>query len=239
MRWLLAPDGSPGRAGGALDDAALLAAYACPADRPWLRALMLQTADGSAAGGDGRSGSVSGPGDRQVLRAVRANADAVLVGAGTARAEGYRPTAVPIALVSRSLDLDLGGALFADPVHRTLVITCATSDPVRRAEVARAADLVVAGDADVDLAAAVADLRERGLRRVDCEGGPSLLAAVAAAGLLDEVCLTTAPLLVAGDSSRITRGPRLPVPLPLRLTQVLEEDGFLFARYRVEAVAAG
>jgi len=239
MRWLLAPDGSPGPMGGALDDTALLAAYACPGGRPWLRALMLQTADGSVTGGDGRSGSISGPGDRRVLRAVRANADAVLVGAGTARAEGYRPAAVPIALVSLSLDLDLSAALFADAVHRTLVITCAASDPARRAEVARAADLVVAGDTHVDLAAAIAALRERGLRRVVCEGGPSLLAAVAAAGLLDEVCLTTAPLLVAGDASRITRGPRLPLPLPLRLNQVLEEDGFLFSRYRVDSAAAG
>ncbi len=221
MRWLLAPEGSPGPAGGALEDAALLAAYACPADRPWLRALMLQSADGSVSGGDGRSGSVSGPGDRRVLRAARANADAVLVGAGTARAEGYRPAAVPIALVSRSLDLDLAAALFAEAVPRTVVITCAASDPARRAAVGRAADLVVAGGAQVDLVAAVAALRERGLRRIVCEGGPSLLAAVAAAGLLDEVCLTTAPLLVAGDASRITRGPRLPVPLPLSLTQVL------------------
>jgi riboflavin biosynthesis pyrimidine reductase len=234
MRWLLAPDGSRDPAGAALDDAALHAAYACPSDRPWLRALMLQTADGAVSGGDGRSGSVSGPGDRRVLHAVRANADAVVVGAGTARTEGYGPAAVPIALVSRSLDLDLDSALFADAAHRTVVITCAASDPARRAVVGRAADLIVTGDTQVDLVAALADLRGRGLRRLVCEGGPTLLASVAAVGLLDEACLTTAPLLVAGEATRITHGPRLPAPLPLRLTQVLEEDGFLFSRYRVE-----
>jgi len=239
MRWLLSPDAASAPPDGALDDTALLTAYACPAGRPWLRALMLQTADGSSAGGDGRSGSVSGPGDRRVLRAVRANADVVLVGSGTARAEGYRPAALPIALVSGSLQLDLDSPLFTEARHRTLVLTSRASDPGRRSEVARSADLIVAGDTHVDLAAAIAALRERGLLRVVCEGGPTLLAAVAAAGVLDEVCLTTAPSLVAGDAPRITQGPWLPQPLPLRLTHLLEEDAFLFARYRVESAPAG
>jgi riboflavin biosynthesis pyrimidine reductase len=101
------------------------------------------------------------------------------------------------------------------------------------------ADVVVAGDDAVDLVAAVATLRERGLVRVHCEGGPTLLADVAAAGLLDELCLTVSPLLAGGSYAgedapmpRILAGAPLPAPpASLSLAHVLEGDGTLFLRY--------
>ncbi len=231
--------------GAELDPSRLAELYAYP--RPhWLRANMVASADG-AGSLDGLSGGLSAPADRRLFVVLRALCDVVLVGAGTARTEGYRPARVrpelaglragraptpPIALVSGSLDLDLAGALFtAAPADaRTIVITSAASPAGRRAAVARAADVIVAGEDAVDLKQALAALAERGLGRVLCEGGPLLLGGVAAAGLLDELCLTISPLLAGPGPSRITAGPAFPAR-PMSLAQVLRDGSFLFCRY--------
>lgn len=242
-----------------LTDADVDAAYAWPGHPerlPWLRANMVATLDGAARSPDGLSASISSDADRRVFGRLRAFADVVLVGAGTARDEGYRParvreelrarrqaagqTEVPaIALVSRSLDLDLGSELLASATVGTIVVTCGASDARRRADVAAVADVVVAGDDDVDLVAAVAELRERGLARVHAEGGPRLLADLVALGLVDELLLTVSPLVAGGsfasghDVPRILAGTPLPdAPRPVRLHHVLEEDGTLFLSYR-------
>src|SRR4051794_12164053 len=86
-------------------------AYAL-AQQPSLRANFVSTLDGAATGPDGLSGSISGPPDRRVFRALRATCDALLVGAGTVSAEGYRPAAMPIVVVSGSARLDPGLPLF-------------------------------------------------------------------------------------------------------------------------------
>ena len=209
----------------------LAAEYAYPAQGRWLRANFVTTADGAIRGLDGLSGSISGPADKRLFAVLRQLADCVLVGAGTARAEGYRPARLPIAVVSGSLHLDLSLPLFAEAQHRTLVLTSASApaDLVRAAEAF--ADVIVCGDERVDPALAVAALAERGHRSLLCEGGPSLLAQLLAAGVLDELCLTTSPTL-AGD------GPHLfPEPLDtlarLELAGLVEDDGFLFHRYLV------
>jgi riboflavin biosynthesis pyrimidine reductase len=94
------------------------------------------------------------------------------------------------------------------------------------------ADVIVAGDESVDLSAAVDALTERGHRRMLTEGGPHLLAQLVAAGRLDELCLTFAPLLAGGDVTlRILAGQPLDPPRPLHLAHLLEDDGFLFSRY--------
>jgi riboflavin biosynthesis pyrimidine reductase len=234
-------------------------AYAWPGwpdARPWLRANMVSTVDGAGRGPSGLSGSISGEADKRVFGRLRGLADVVLVGAGTARAEGYRaPREKPsfadrrrdagqapvpaIALVTRSLHLDLTSELFTSVLVPTVVVTSASSDPALRAQVAEVADVVVAGDDDVDLVAAVAALHERGLSRIHCEGGPTLLADVAAAGLLDELCLTVSPLLAGGSYAgeehavpRILASAALPQPpAGLALGHVLEDDGTLFLRY--------
>jgi len=230
-----------------LDDDELARLYDYPREH-WLRANFVASADG-AAFLDGRSGGLSSTADRRLFRVLRALSDVVLVGAGTARAEKYkaarhRPelamlraglTATPpIALVSRGLDLDLAAPLFtqAPPDARTIVITCGACPVERRDAVAEVADVIVAGDAAVDLNAALTSLRDRGLGRVLCEGGPILLGHLTADGLLNELCLTISPLLAGPGAPRITAG----APFPARqmvLVHVLRADAALFCRYLV------
>jgi riboflavin biosynthesis pyrimidine reductase len=228
-----------------LDDDELARLYDYPRER-WLRANMVASADG-AAFLDGRSGGLSSTADRRLFGVLRALADVVLVGAGTARAEKYRPArrrpelaalragrtgTPPIALVSRALDLDLSAPLFADapPDARTIVITCAASPGERRAAAAQVADVIVAGDLVVDLAGALSSLAGRGLGRVLCEGGPKLLGHLAAAGLVNELCLTVSPVLAGPGASRITEGAPFSA-LSMSLVHVLRADSALFCRY--------
>src|SRR5690242_12096206 len=195
--------------GAALTDAALAGLYAYPdpgaPPQCWVRANMVASLDG-AASLDGRSGGLSSEADEQVFAMLRALTDVILVGAGTVRAEGYgpvrpesegvrwawlregRPPSPPIAVITRVLDLDPASPLLAQaPGHaRTVVITTEAAPAARRAEVARVADLVVAGETSVDLAAAVAALTQMGHRQILTEGGPHLLGQILAAGLLDE-----------------------------------------------------
>ena len=243
--------------GSALDDAGLAALYDYPGlgapPARWLRANMVASLDGAATV-DGRSGGLSNEADQQVFAMLRAYADVILVGAGTVRAEGYGPVrpeseglrwawlrdgrspSPPIAVVTRALDLDLGSALLADaPPHaRTIVITTESALPGRRAAAARTAEVIVAGEASVDLKAAMDSLAERGHQRISCEGGPHLLAQLASAGLLDELCLTVSPLLAGPGADRIVTG-GLPMPgggtRPFTLAHVLEDEGHLLCRY--------
>ncbi len=228
-----------------------------PVPTAWLRANMVMTADGAARSPDGLSAGISNDADRRVFGRLRGLADVVLAGAGTVRAEGYRPakvkpsfadrraaarqTPVPaIAVVSRSLDLDLAAPLFTEATVRTIVITTESALPARLDPVAEVADVILAGDDDVDLHLAVRALNERGLHRVHAEGGPHLLGQLAATGLLDELLLTVSPLLAGGAYAgegpvpRVLTGVPLPdAPRPLQLHHALEDAGTLFLDYRV------
>jgi riboflavin-specific deaminase-like protein len=224
------------------------AAYAYPDHRPWLRANMVASVDGAAALG-GRSGGLSGTADRALFATLRALADVVLVGAGTVRAENYRP-AVPssdhlaerarrgvppapvIAVVSQRLDLDPLAPLFAKADPPTIVVTSAAAPPDRIGLLGEVADLLVVGENQIDLGHTVDALVNRGLTRILCEGGPTLLRHVAAAERLDELCLTVSPHLLGGHALRILDGDLLLPPQDLELCQVLEDDGFLFLRLR-------
>ncbi|WP_128374777.1 pyrimidine reductase family protein [Streptomyces cavernae] len=231
----------------------LAEAYAYPeGDEPWLRANMVSTLDG-AAQHDGRSGPISSPTDMRIFGTLRALADAVVVGAETVRKEGYRPArareefaarraaagqgpAPAVAVVSASLDLDFSLPLFTSPLVPTLIVTGAAAPADRRA----AAELVgvqvvVAGDGvGAEPERIVSALAERGLARLLTEGGPRLLGQLVAAQALDELCLTVAPMLTAGDAQRIAGGPGVEVPRRLELDSLLEDGGFLFGRYRRE-----
>lgn len=202
--------------------------------RPWVMANMVASVDGSAAV-EGRTAPLSGPGDRAVFRLLRSLADVVLVGAGTARAERYGPVRrahpCPVAVVSRSLDLDWDAPLFTEAVAPTLVITCEAADPARRARAEGTAEVVVAGHSQVDLALALADLERRGHRLVLCEGGPLLLSEMVAADLLDELCFTLSPLLVGGTTLRLLTGPAPHEPRSLILASALEDQDSLLLRY--------
>jgi riboflavin biosynthesis pyrimidine reductase len=241
----------------------------CPggteAGSSWVRANMVASADGAAALA-GRSGGLGGPADRQLFQVLRALADVVLVGGGTARAEGYgparpaqtlpaalvadlragRPAVPPIAVVSGSLDLDPESPLIAGaaPDARTIVLTTEAAPAGRRAALEGRAEVITAGAGRVSARAAVTALASRGHRRVLTEGGPQLLGGIAAAGLLDDLCLTISPVLAGGGAGRILAGPGTGAPgsaggpadsgLPadLTLAHVLAADnGFLLCRY--------
>lgn len=229
----------------------LAEAYAYPEVRePWLRANMVSTLDG-AAQHDGRSQPISSATDMRIFGVLRALADVVVVGAETVRQEQYRPArareafaalrkaagqgpAPAIAVVTASLDLDFSLPLFTSPLVPTLVLTGAAATPDRIAQAERAgAQVVIAGDGmGVDPARAVRALGDLGHTRLLTEGGPRLLGQWIAAGVLDELCLTLAPMLTAGDAQRIAGGPPIPVPRRFELASLLEEAGFLYSRYR-------
>jgi riboflavin biosynthesis pyrimidine reductase len=236
---------------------ALAGLYAYPAAGtgagPWLRANMVVSADGAAAL-DGRSKGLSGPADRLVFSVLRSLADVILVGAGTARVERYRPAAErdlwpvlrdgraptpPIAVVTRDLNLDPDSPLLASAPagSRTIVLTTAAAPGSRRAAVARHADVVVAGQGGLTPAAIIGALAERGHRRLLTEGGPNLLTQFTDAGLLDDLCLTVSPVLEGGREGRILMAPEGAeqggpgAGARLRLAHVLEDRGSLLCRY--------
>jgi riboflavin biosynthesis pyrimidine reductase len=228
---------------------ALADLYAYPDPVPpggYVRANMIATLDGSARDAAGSSRGLSGPADVAVLGVLRALADVVLVGAATARAEDYRPLparpafaerraaagqtpAAVVAVVTGSGDLDARSPLWADAAG--LVVTCEAAPVAKLTALAGAERVVVAGETSVDPVRAVAALADRGLRRVLVEGGPTLLGEVAAAGVLDELCLTWSPLVVGGDGPRIAHGG--PAELRLRAAHLLESGGLLLGRWTV------
>lgn len=208
---------------------------------------------------DGASRGLQTPGDNRIFAALRDLADVVLVASGTALAEGYQTVTLsdrrrawrrghgfsewlPTVVVSGRLDLDPRSGLFVGENHehnRTIVVTSTSSDPEKRRALADVADVLLAGDERVDLAAARDALAERGHTRVLCEGGPSLFGSVARAGVADELDLSVSPMLVGPDRPRIVGGEAWSDgPLPLTLHALLEEDGALFARYRLSSVAS-
>lgn len=213
--------------------------------RPYLLVNMVASVDGAFTV-DGRTKAMSSPSDQLVFHLLRSIPDVILVGAQTVRAEHYGPPRTSdarqarrvargqlpqptIAIVTRSLQLDLSSPLFTD--SRPIVI-CPIGVDVT--QVAEAADVVQAGQNHVDLTSALRQLRHRGVEVVLCEGGPTLNGDLAQQGLVDELCLTVAPMLVGGDLGTGVLGrTRLPRTLSLELAQVLEEGGDLLCRYKV------
>jgi riboflavin biosynthesis pyrimidine reductase len=221
----LFPDAGTLEAARALDDLRL--GDAAPDDRPYVVANMVASADGRATLG-GASAGLSGPADRALFHALRGQIDAVLAGTGTLRAERYRRLILqperreerrarglapdPVAVVlSRSGDLpDI--ELLTDPEQPRAVFT---------------------GD-DADPASALRRVRqEHGVRSLLCEGGPTLLGSLFAAGLVDELFLALSPVMVGGDGPRTAVGPAFHPPVTLELVHLLEHDDMLFTRYRI------
>lgn len=218
--------------------------YADPPDG--VRANMIFSADGAAAFG-GRAGPLSCPTDQRLLRILRGLADVVLVGAGTARAENYGPVALsdaararrhhegraeppPIAVVSRSGELP--PRLFSSPDQPPILVTCARTaarfDPDDDRQ-----RILVAGDDSVDVSRAVAILREHGMHRILCEGGPTLLDELVEADAVTEICVTLAPKLAASQPVGHRLHPaRLPTPVTMSLEHALVCEGYLYLKYR-------
>lgn len=222
MRLLLG-DGAPRE----IEEADLAALYPWPVGS-WVRAMMLQTLDGSPIGPDGRSRSISSPADMQVFRQTRRGAEAVLIGAQTMRIERYKPFTADarLCVVSASLDLPWDEPVWSTSTQRPIVLTGVQADAAALAGAREHAELVVlpttSGSAIIDA------LTSRGLRRITCEGGPQLLADLVRGGLVDELDLAIAPLMTGGG--QIGTGAAA-APASFRLAHLLEQDGYLFTRY--------
>lgn len=215
-----------------------------------LRANLVSTLDGAAAGHDGRSGSINNPTDIRVFSLLRGLCDVILVGAGTVRTEGYRaakPKPVfasrrsaagqqpspSLAVVTRSGVVPPDSGLFGGPSPTTLITCEAAGDDALQGmrSMAGAEHVIVTPGRDVDLRTGLNALAGRGLRRMLCEGGPTLMHGLVAAGLVDELCLTWSPLLVGSPSPRILNGG--PVSASLVPGHLLEHDGTLLGRWQV------
>src|SRR5688500_13687809 len=217
-----------------LDDDGLVAAYRLPPGRS-LRVNFVASLDGAITVA-GRSEGLGTPGDKRIFALLRALADVVLVGHGTAAAEGYgpitadspvgrlrtsigRPATAPIAVVSRRASLDPASSLVTAADSPTLLVTCEAADGERRSALTRAGGSgLVCGEDEVDLPLAQARLAELGSPQVLCEGGPQLLRSALRSGL-DELDLSISPALVGAGETRLL-GERLADVIRLDLLQM-------------------
>jgi riboflavin biosynthesis pyrimidine reductase len=230
----LQPAGAPVSAVDAL--AAAEFASLAPEGRPYVFFNFVSTLDGRAAL-DGSTRPLGGPADLEMLLSLRAVADAVLIGPGTVRVEGYgrlvgqqrRADVPPAVLISRRFDIPWEAGLFAAADQPVIVYGPAdAADPPSDV----AAPVEVVRLEECTPGAALADLRSRGVRALLSEGGPTLFRGFLAAGFVDELFLTLTPLMT-GDQAEtaIVSGARLADPARMELRWVLRSDQELFLRY--------
>lgn len=217
------------------EDTDLPQLYAVP-DQPWLRVNMVSTVDGAATGDDGTSRSINNGVDKMVFDLLRDLADALVVGAGTIRIEGYAVGRKPLVVVSRSGSVPPTQREAAS--GKVLMATVATAPYLDEArEILGKDHVLVLGSHRVDLARLKDELVLRGFRHLLSEGGPHLLRDLLDQGVADELDATLVPRIVSGSHRRITDGP--PVDVPLRLTTLVEQDGTLLARWLVGEKPSG
>jgi riboflavin biosynthesis pyrimidine reductase len=220
-----------------------------------VRANIVLSLDGGASF-NGKTRPISDDTDLWLLNQLRGYADVIVVGAGTVRAErygparltdeqrkhragaGYADTPPPIAIVSARVTLERDLPIFAETGARPLLITVERSRQQAEA-LADLADVVIAGDERVDPVLLLAALASRGLRRVLCEGGPTLLASFIEQDLVDDMCLSLAPCFAGSQPVDAVGRPGQPLasagalshPTTLNLRHVLTNDGMLYLRY--------
>lgn len=215
-------------------------------DRPWVMLNMVTSVDGAIEIGGGTT-ALSDADDRALFKALRAVPDAILVGAGTVRAEDYRPVTLDpervearvsaglaqyprLVIVTGSLDLDPTARVFSDPESMPIILTSSEVEPNRIEMFTGLAEVVpLPGNSTIEGQEIVNALAGYGV--ILCEGGPSLNGALFAADLVDEINWTIAPVMVSGESARMNVGPPLNPPTKLRLDRILQGDRSLFLRY--------
>jgi riboflavin biosynthesis pyrimidine reductase len=231
-----------------LDELRDLYAYPEELAAPWLRVNFISTIDG-AAHLDGSSTGLGTPSDKQVFGVLRELADVILVGAGTARAEDYggartnearrewrldRGLAAvpPVAIVSAGAHIDPTSRLLTDTSVAPIILTCTDAPAERKAQLTAAgAEVLEIGTDQVSTEAILTTLEGLGLDRILCEGGPSLFGQLVADDAVDELCITTSPLLVSGTTGRIAVSPQT-VRTPMARAHLLtDDDGTVLTRW--------
>jgi riboflavin biosynthesis pyrimidine reductase len=238
---------APDEVSGEVRNSELETIYGYPdsLDRGYVRLNFSCTATGNVAV-DGRSAGLGSKADKKVYGRLRRLADVILVGAGTARADGYRgartwdalrsqrraqnqPEVAPIAVVTASADIDVDGSLFTDASVPPIILTvnAAPKANVDRLTLA-GAEVVIVGEERADARQIIDALAARGLYRILCEGGASLFGDLVAADVVDEVCFTLSPHIggTGQISSSAAGGLRA-----LRLKSVLADEDVLLLRY--------
>lgn len=248
MRLLLADPPAPTGllVGSTLTDLDLVDLYAVPPTTPtWLRANFAMSVDGAITGSDGRSGTVNTAADHVVFELVRALSDVVVVGAGTARGEGYGPLAVAGRLagtrarngIAPALPLvvvtgrgEVPESLRGAAPGRVILATHAAAPALSEARRLLGADhVMVCGASAVDPTVLLEGLHARGLTRVLTEGGPGLLTTLVEAGVVDELCVSVTPRAIGGTGPRMTQGSSLDAPFVPRV--LVEQDGTVMGRW--------
>jgi riboflavin biosynthesis pyrimidine reductase len=226
-------------AAGALELAALYAVPALPGGRPHVRAMMNASVDGAIIGTDGTSGPLRNPDDSFVFDVLRALTDVVLVGAATVRAEDYRrplgrrdllvpsrrPGGAPrpaLAIWSNSGDLPES----IEPDWPTYLVAAPESAPEAGRRAGLPEENVLPADGPLE---AIDALAARGMRGIQAEGGPAALGRLAAAGMLDELCISTSHRTVGGISPRLMEG--VPHDQSWELSSLLVGEHATLARY--------
>jgi riboflavin biosynthesis pyrimidine reductase len=211
-----------------------------PPREDWLRLNLIASVSGSATGPDGTSETLTNPADRLILGVIRSLSDVVVVGAASVRAEGYFvPRKGALAIVSRSGDFS-GHRIRDTGAHGTVLILCPSAATDRARDTIGLADVTVVPvpDSNGSLAAdaIVASLRTAGYRSIVAEGGPALATHLLLGGVVDELCLTTSPVLNGGQLP--TFGADEFDDRPLDLSQLLiDADGFSYARWALRQPA--
>ncbi|GAB7070363.1 pyrimidine reductase family protein [Mycobacterium hodleri] len=234
------------------DDGRLAAFYSYPEnlDRCWVRANMIASLDGGATD-DGKAGGLAGPGDRALFSRMRQEADVILVGASTVRIENYSGAQMslaerrerqgrgqtevpPIAVVTHTADFEHDARIFTRTEVPPLIVTCHDTVPDAQARFGSTAEVIDASGAHpdrVDPAVVLSTFAGRRLLRVLSEGGPSLISLLTEHDLVDELCITIAPILVGGGARRISSGSGEAHTRMRRSHLLTDDEGYLYTRY--------
>jgi riboflavin biosynthesis pyrimidine reductase len=234
------------------DDGRLAAFYSYPEDlgRCWVRANMISSLDGGATD-DGKAAGLAGPGDRALFSRMRQEADVVLVGASTVRIENYSGAQMslaqrqerqsrgqaevpPIAIVTHGADFEHDAKIFTRTEVPPLIMTSREAVDDARGRFGSMVEVIDSSGTQtdrVDLAVVLKTFAKRKLLRVLSEGGPGMISLLIEHGLLDELCVTIAPILVGGQARRIATGGGEAHTRMRRSHLLTDDEGYLYTRY--------